>query len=532
MLPHLYGEFHMNGYSARRNQTAFFKKRMYKYAKPIAHKAKEIQGSYNTISSIGQNNLVKKIIAKNSDQNNMNEPIIDTEVSNVITVSARKVQKHNILSREQRESISTVDTLPFEERFSLKITLCNVIYDFTNPNEDIEEKDTKTKVLCELVQFFEQKNEAKNLSVKFQLKTLKMIETNIYRPIPTIKISPFLMDFSTVFVEPSWPQLFYVYQILNRVIILYPNSSYFTLDFFKIIIYLTNMPDNNERQQILAFLRSFYDTHQSLKMEIIEVVRKKLLDAHDSENPPFCITPLLVFLAHIYQRCYKQPPDKYFTLIRVSVFQLVTSSFLPIFHQHLVSLLQAIFEQGSDLNIEFFQTVIKYWPLSNSQKQACFVEMLLLCMSKMNPAQVNDNIKTALTHLSDIIMGDHVKAAEAVFDFILNSAKDQQWFVDQSKKAIPYLYDYIHEVSQTHWSPVMREKATNCLLEMGKIDRKTFLSCKQKKPADLKRREQDTIRQAVKGWQKVVHQISDPNFDRRSTVQWIKDELHYEKPYG
>ena len=522
----------MNGFSSKRRQSAFYQRRSFKYVKPIAPKSKDhISSNINMISSIGQNNILKRLNQSKDmgHDNSINEPIIDTGVSNVVTVSSTKIRNTPSMSAEQIESFNHIDSLPFEESFSLKIVICSEIYDFTNGNENNPMKDTKTKVLSDLVQFFEQSNESKNLPVKFQLKTMKMIETNIYRPIPSIKLSPFLLDFSTVFVEPSWPQLFYVYQILNRVIVLYPNSSYFSLDFLKIIFYLTNMPDNNERLQLLAFLRSFYDTHQSMKMEIIDMINKKLIDTKDSDNQPFCISPLLIFFLHIYQRCYKQPPETFFKVIRTTVFQLVTSSFLPFFHQHMTSLLSTVFETGSEMVMEFFDIIHKYFPVSNSQKQTSFIELLLMCVSKMNPNQVNDSLKTILTIFINVITGPQARAADSVFDFFLSQNKEQ-WVIDQSKRIVPFLYDYFHEVSLTHWSSITRDKANNALLELGKLDRKGFLACKQKKPADLHRRKQEEIRQSIKGWQKVVHQIEDPSINHRETVAWIKDQLHYEKP--
>ena len=461
----------------------------------------------------------------------LNGPIIDTEVSNVITVNSGRNLKKLPSSLKASQSIENVDLIshlsPLEV-FDLKITICFDTFDFTKPNEDVALKDQKTKILCELVQFFEQSNEAKKLPEELQEKTLQMIEANIMRPPAVIAPSPILLDFSTVFVEPSWTQLFYVYQILNRFVSLYPKSKLLTLDFFKKMLNLSNIPDNNERLQILAFLRIYYDTHPPERRTMIDLVKAKLMDIFNMDGLPFCITPLLVFLSHIYLRCNKQPPYEYYTVIKYAVFPLIVSPFLPLFHPHLVSLLTVILPYGNPLVAGFHQSLVKTWPTSNGQKQGCYMELILMCMTKIDEPTLTDAVKGTLQIMKEVLTGQQSKSIEVVIEFILGKKED--WVIKHSRRIVLALYDTIKDLSTSHWSPIIREKATAAMVEFGKLDRKSFLKARQTKPIDILRKHYETEKATVRGWQKVIYSVDDVNEeDQRKFVASVKEKFPYKK---
>ena len=531
MFPKFRGTaYHIIGNCAKSGTSAYVRKRDYLYIKPnpplIQEKQYDRKGLISPTSS--QQMIANKMTAHDFEKNKGKGPIVDAEISNVITFNTRKMPLFTQSSSMNIETLQNIDSLSFEKKFEFKLLICCDLYDFTDTNVDITNREQKTRILCELVQFFEQNNEAKNLSEHLQEETMKMIETNIVRPTPIIPMSPILLDFTTVFVEPAWPQLFYVYQVLNRLISLYPESKLFNLDFVKTIIHLTNIPDNNERLQLLAFLRVYYDTHQSQKTEILGLVRMKLIDVHDLDSPPFCVTPLLVFLSHIYQRCNKQPPMEFFTLIKTSVFPLVISSYLPLFHAHMLSLLNTIIAPGNYLANEFHKELIRYWPNSSGQKQCSFTEFLLFCMSKMNVQQVTDSIKITLMKLNNVIIGDQLHAAEIVLDYIIGSHKDP-WVTNHSKRFVVTLYDAIKETSINKWSDTIREKANDALIELGKLDRKAFLKVRQGKQDELQKKRMEINKAASKNWQRIIVQIRDNSINNKEEIAKIKEAFQYKK---
>lgn len=521
MLPPIRGKFHPKMGDATRNPSFVYRrKRSYQWSCPIAPKLEERPKSAN-ISAMGYrkkqqpppniNDLTK------STSNIDSGPIIDTEVDNESLYQSTKMVRTQVKNIAYNVKLDDISTLSFDEQFSLKLKFCTNIYDFANPYEDVGPKEQKTRVLCELVQFFEQSADSKKLSPEVQELLMNMIKANIIRPTPSIPLSPILLDFALVFVEPAWPQLFYVYQLLNRFISLYPESPLLNIEFARTAIYLTNLPDNNERLQLLSFLRAYYDSHQNSKVDIIKCIQKKLVDLQDLDSPPFCVMPLLVYLSHIFQRCNKNPPDEFYTVIRSSVFPLALNNYLPLYHQSMISLLTAVLPQDSSLNSEFHHFLVSFWPIGNGQKQPCFVEFILLTMSKMSPAQVTEAIKPTMDIFEQVVTGEQVSAAQMVFDFLAN--KSEQWVNDHSKRVILSLFDRVKFVTTNHWSTIMRDKAQSALAGLGKLDRKSFLKAKTSKTSDQVRKQTDEEKAAAKKWGKIANAAQDYDGD----IKQVKD---------
>lgn len=531
MLPPIRGKFHPKMGDATRNPSfVYCRKRTYQWSRPIAPKVEERPKSAN-ISALGYRKKAppppNMTDVSKSASNIDTGPIIDTEVDNESLYQSTKMIRTQVKNIVYQIKLEEISELPLEQQLSAKLKLCTNIYDFVNVHEDVAAKEQKTRVLCEFVQFFEQSADSKKLSPELQEQLMQMIKANIIRPTPSIPLSPILLDFALVFVEPSWPQLFYVYQLLNRFISLYPESPLFNMDIVRSAIYLTNLPDNNERLQLLSFLRAYYDSHQTQKVEIIKCIQKKLADLQDLDSPPFCVMPLLVYLSHIFQRCNKAPPEEFYCVIRTSVFPLALNSYLPLYHQSMLSLLTDVLLPESTLNEEFHHLLVNFFPLGNGQKQPCFVDFLLLTMSKMSPAQVTNAIKPTMNVFEMVVSGEQIHAAQLILDFL--ATKSEQWVNDHSKRVILSLFDRVKYVTTNHWSQVMREKAQGALAGLGKLDRKSFLKAKTSKSSEQIRKAADEEKQAAKKWGKIVNVATNYEGDTTKLMDQIKRNFRPKK---
>jgi len=459
-------------------------------------------------------------------------PIIDTEVPKVIAFSSSRQLSVSLLHVESIPPLPNISDSDFESLFLKKLEICSEILDFTSNIIQIEEKDQKSRILCELVQFFEQSPDARKLSEKMQEETFKMIEVNIFRQNPIFPSPVITLDYSAVIIEPSWPQLFYIYQILNRFVSIFPNSPMLSIKTAKTAIYLTNLPDNNERLQLLAFLRSFYDTHPSFHKELILAVQEQLTKVVEKISPPFCVTPLLVFLSHIFNRSEKTPLPEYFQTIRTSVFPLILSKYLPLYHQHLIMLYSLIFTPASPLINQQLQFLFRFWPQTNGLKQPCYVEMLHFVTSRLSPGDLVSNIKRILSILSSTIMSSHAKVVEASLD-VLQKPKPEEWIVSHSRRVIMTLYDSVKTVAESHWSSTVQEKAGNSLIEMGKLNRKAFLKARNaKNTTEAKRKTLETERECAHNWSLVVKAASDtdPLINEKAMISEVKGYFKYKNP--
>ena len=130
--------------------------------------------------------------------------------------------------------------------------------------------------------------------------------------------------------------------------------------------------------------------------------------------------------------------------------------------------------------------------------------------------------------MKEVLAGQQSKAIEVVLEFILGKKED--WVIKHSRRIILALYDILKEISTSHWSPIVREKASAAMIEFGKLDRKSFLKARQTKPIDILRKRYETEKTTVRGWQKVIYSVKDVNEEeQRNFVQSVKQKFPYKK---
>ena len=530
MLPKFKGRIFLKLGDGRENSiSAYSTRRNYKYALPKIPIKKDADHKISSSSGLKRSNSIKiingaqlKMLQKSANIQN-DCPIVDTEISNLVSINTTtQVNKHIAHKVNPNESL-LLPKLGTQESLELRISICSDILDFTDLQADVLEKEQKMHALCEISQFLENAYEAKKIDENLLKKMLEMIEANIVRPPPFVQNNYFLIDRTIVFVDPSWPHLFYIYQILNRLISLFPNSPLFDLDFFKKIIVLTDIPDSNERLQVLAFMRLFYDSHLMLQNQILGLVRNKLLSLkmRESSYPPFCVTPLLSFLAHIFQKNGRQPSFEFYTLLRASVFPLISSPYLTTFINYLINLLETAIIPGNSVIMYLHQLLLHMWPVADGEKQSCFAQLLILCLGKMSALQVTNVIKPSIRLIAGVIEGQQVRSLEIVLNFL--NGEPPEWVRKHSKRIVNDLYMPIKEISLNHWSPIIKAKASSVITELGKLDKKAFVKACQEKISDRKRKDAESRRKAFKEWRAINKSVDMPEFNRTKIDENIKE---------
>ena len=99
-------------------------------------------------------------------------------------------------------------------------------------------------------------------------------------------------------------------------------------------------------------------------------------------------------------------------------------------------------------------------------------------------------------------------------------SKEAPWFVKHSKRSILVLYRPVLIISQSHYSPLIRDKATFVLSEMNRINYPSFDKARNDSmPAIKKRRDHAQLEFLINNWIDVGNIArSDPTFKRKLIV--------------
>lgn len=445
----------------------------------------------------------------------------DTEINCVFSVSAiRKFSE--IKPTEKVPPLPNVSDPNFEQILLKKIEICTRIFNFADIQNVSEEKDIKSRSLCEFVQFFEQSVEARKVPVHLQKAIFELIEKNVFEQIPVYPDVLLSANYSTVAIDSSWPHLFYCFQILNRFIQLYPESECIDLALAKRAIKLISVPDNNERLQLLAFLRTFYDLHAKERAELMKETGKVFNEYMEKQLPPYPVPQLLVFSAHMFTRHGKVLTKEFAEFLTTSVFPLINSEHIVFYYQHLIQLFNSVFIDGSEIIQQFFTYLLRHWNSANPIIMTAHVDLMIYTCSKLPVDIINERRKFVLNLLSAQLLSLHPRIVIAVLSLWLRPKLDS-WVENDSKRAISYMYDNVKMISECYWYSPIHEKAIQTLAEMGKLDRTSFLKVRnQKGPSDFRKKKYEIEHKAMKVWAHLVKDIPDPDFNVKEKILEIK----------
>ena len=428
--------------------------------------------SESTVQRAGPANRTQIGFGPQAQRHSHREPLIDSEVPGVIRVTAaRHVAVSGVTFAKLDPLPRSVQDPQFNTLLKQKLDICCEILDFLSPNAQVQEKEIKSRSLCELIELFENSREVTTLNDEQKGWIFHMLEMNILRQDPIYPIVFMSVDYSLSIVEPAWPHLFYCYQILNRFIQLFPDSHFLGLDTVKKLIHLTQLPDTNERMQLIAFLRTYFDKNEKSRVEVLKMVERKLIDIRDGSATPFCAMPLLILLTHIYHKMANTV--EYKRTLNEAVLPLLGLRFLPMYHQNLKQLLVSITEKNSGFVHSVLRKLELMWPHTSGTKQKEFLEILIALCSKSPQDIFRPLARRVFKFIGECILSPNVKVSEVSIG-IWAQVTPNNWIGLNSRLAIQGTFDNIMFIIQKSIYPTSVEKAKLALTEMSKINKSAY----------------------------------------------------------
>ncbi|OHT13706.1 serine/threonine protein phosphatase 2A 57 kDa regulatory subunit B beta isoform [Tritrichomonas foetus] len=462
---------------------------------------------------------------------NSDIPIIDSEVPSVIRIASAIDVASGDVKFNQLPPLPSINDPSFDEILYQKAVICANVLDFTALNEQIPEKETKARTMCEFIELFENSRDISKLSEKNQKIIFQMLQRNIFQQDPIFPSKIMLVDLGLSIVEPSWPHMFYCYQILNRFIQIFPSSPLITLETAKTAIHLTQLADTNERMQLVAFLRTFYDVRQDNRVEIIKMVRNKLIELINGIATPYCAMPLIIYITHMYTRSPPTMLTEFIKTIRYAVIPLVGLPWLPLYHQNLKQLLATVLTNNSYFADDFLRRIELMWPLADANKQTCFLSLFITIWDKMDPTAFKQMASRVFTFLAECVESPYAKVCAAALD-IWNNVQESSWIGLNSRAAIHAMYESVQGVIEKYWLKSNVEKASHALTEMCRINKHSYHKMKTYiKQLKAQRYKPRIPNDTQRGWAAIAKLAAKngEEFDLNEKLKLFHTKFHNEK---
>ncbi|XP_058074940.1 serine/threonine protein phosphatase 2A 57 kDa regulatory subunit B' beta isoform-like isoform X2 [Magnolia sinica] len=267
--------------------------------------------------------------------------------------------------------------------FLRKLQICCLQFDFSDTLKSIREKETKRQTLLELVDFV-QSGPVGKLSESVQEELIRMISINIFRCLPPASHENTGADAAAdpeeddPYLEPSWPHLQIVYELLLRYVVL-PETDikiakrYIDHSFVLKLLDLFDSEDPREREYLKTILHRIYGkfmVHRPFIRKVINNIFYRFIFETERHSG---IGELLEILGSIINGFALPMKEEHKLFLVRALIPLHKPKMIGMYHQQLSYCITQFVEKDYKLADTVIRGLLKYWPLTNCQKEVLFL---------------------------------------------------------------------------------------------------------------------------------------------------------------
>jgi serine/threonine-protein phosphatase 2A regulatory subunit B' len=274
--------------------------------------------------------------------------------------------------------------VPSAEKMNLfvsKVSLCCVTFDFSDPSKNTLEKDVKRQTLLELVDFVA--SGSMRFSEPAILAMCRMCAVNLFRVFPPYYRSNLSSvgendDNDDPMFDPAWPHLQIVYDLLLRFI----NSTcldakvakkYIDHSFILRLLDLFDTEDPRERDCLKTILHRSYGkfmVHRPFIRKSLSNIFYRFVFETEKHNG---IAELLEIFGSIISGFALPLKEEHKIFLWRVLIPLHKPKSVGVYFQQLSYCVLQFIEKEPRLASVVIKGILKYWPITNSQKEVMFL---------------------------------------------------------------------------------------------------------------------------------------------------------------
>ena len=282
------------------------------------------------------------------------------------------------------ETLPMFRDVPVSERQNLflrKLQVCCFQFDFSDTLKMVREKEIKRQSLGELVDFVQ--SGSGKITESNQEEMIRMVSVNIFRCLPPAShentgsenVDP---EEDEPYLEPSWPHLQLVYELLLRYIVSSDTDTkvakrYVDHSFVLKLLDLFDSEDPREREYLKTILHRIYGkfmVHRPFIRKAINNIFYRFIYETERHSG---IGELLEILGSIINGFALPMKEEHkLFLVRVLI-PLHKPKPVALYHHQLAYCITQFVEKDYKLADTVIRGLLKYWPVTNCQKEVLFL---------------------------------------------------------------------------------------------------------------------------------------------------------------
>ncbi|CAN6287236.1 unnamed protein product [Urochloa humidicola] len=378
-----------------------------------------------------------------------------------------------------------------------KLRLVAAIFDLSDSLKHPREKEAKRQALLELVDYVQAPAQAAGANAPARLPDhvqealVAAISANIFRPLPpalhesaaAIDPGAALDDEEEPFLDPAWPHLQLVYELLLRYVVSPDTDTkvakrYVDHAFVLRLLDLFDSEDPREREYLKTVLHRIYGkfmVHRPFIRKAINNVFYRFIFETQRHNG---IGELLEILGSIINGFALPMKEEHKLFLSRALIPLHKPKSVAIYHQQLSYCIVQFVEKDYKLADTVIRGLLKYWPVTNCQKEVLFLGELEEVLEATQPAEFQRCMVPLFKQIGRCLNSFHFQVAERAL-FLWNNDHIVSLIAQNRGVIFPIIFEALERNIQSHWNQAVHGLTANVRKMFLDMDSELFEECQQ-----------------------------------------------------
>ncbi|KAH6831294.1 Protein phosphatase 2A regulatory B subunit family protein [Perilla frutescens var. hirtella] len=410
------------------------------------------------------------------------------------------VKVNGIVGTVPYEALPSFKDVPNAEKQTLfirKLSMCCVVFDFSDPSKSLKEKDIKRQTLVELVDYVTSANGKFNETAMQEI--VRMISVNLFRTLSTQPrenkvVEGFDLEEEEPLMDPAWPHVQIVYEFLLRFVASPETDAklakrYIDHSFVLRLLDLFDSEDPRERDYLKTVLHRIYGkfmVHRPFIRKAINHIFYRFIFETEKHNG---IAELLEILGSIINGFALPLKEEHkLFLVRVLI-PLHKPKGISTYHQQLSYCITQFVEKDCKLADTVIRGLLKYWPITSSSKEGMFLGELEEVLEATQPPEFQRCMVPLFRQIGRCLSSSHFQVAERAL-FLWNNDHIENLIKQNRKVILPIIFPALEKNARNHWNQAVQSLTLNVRKIFSDVDPELFEECLLKFQEDEARGEE------------------------------------------
>lgn len=382
---------------------------------------------------------------------------------------------------EAHLSFKDVSNSQKQNLFVSKLNLCCEVPESSDPDK----QDLKRQALIELVDF------VSSGSAKFTEPAIaamcKMCAVNLFRVFPPKLRSNSgggeAEDEEPMF-DPAWSHLQIVYDLLLRFISYSPLDAklakkYIDHSFILRLLDLFDSEDPRERDCLKTILHRIYGkfmVHRPFVRKAVSNIIYRFVLETERHNG---IAELLEIFGSVISGFALPLKEEHKMFLWRALIPLHKPKSVGIYHQQLTYCVVQFIDKDPKLASTVIRGLLKYWPVTNSQKELMFISELEEVLEMTSMVEFQKIMVPLFRRIGCCLNSSHYQVAERAHllwnnEHILNLVSNNRQVI------LPLVFSSLERNAQNHWNQAVLNLTLNLRRMLFEMDEELVIACQHK----------------------------------------------------